>query len=87
MYGKTEIQRLQIAELNQKLNPTKYYGKYFNLNPINLFESITGTKPKNIDEALGNTTVFKIFNDSKQCLIHWATAYADIIFGKVTEYP
>ncbi|VDP22037.1 unnamed protein product [Onchocerca flexuosa] len=86
-YGKTESQRLQIAELNQKLNNTEFREKYFNLNPINLFESITTAKPKNINEAMKNATVAKIFNNSKQFLIHWATAYAEIIFGKITEYP
>ncbi|KAM3720799.1 Ras GTPase-activating-like protein [Dirofilaria immitis] len=86
-YGKMESQRLQIAGLNQKLNHTEYRGKYFNLNPISLFESITGTKPKNIDEAMRNATVVQIFNDSKQFLVQWATAYAEIIFGKITEYP
>uniref|UniRef100_A0A8R1TPQ6 Uncharacterized protein n=1 Tax=Onchocerca volvulus TaxID=6282 RepID=A0A8R1TPQ6_ONCVO len=86
-YGKMESQRLQIAELNQNLNYTEYREKYFNLNPINLFESITAVKPKNINEALNNATVVKIFNNSKQFLIRWSTAYAEIIFGKITEYP
>lgn len=87
LYGGAELQRLQIAELNQKLNHAEYRGKYFNLNPVSLFESITGIKPKNIDEAMNNSTVIKIFNDSKQFLTHWATVYANTIFEKVTEYP
>ncbi|CAG9529724.1 unnamed protein product [Cercopithifilaria johnstoni] len=86
-YTRMELQRLQIAELNQKLDYAEYRKKYFNLNPIYLFESITGIKPKNIDEAMSNSTVIKIFNDSKQFLMHWANVYADILFGKVIEYP
>ncbi|VDM22608.1 unnamed protein product [Wuchereria bancrofti] len=85
--GKMELQRLQIAEFNQKLNDINYHEQYFNLNPINLFESITGSKTKNINEAMDNAIVIKIFNDSKQFLIHWAIAYAEIIFTKLFKYP
>uniref|UniRef100_A0A0R3RLR8 Uncharacterized protein n=1 Tax=Elaeophora elaphi TaxID=1147741 RepID=A0A0R3RLR8_9BILA len=87
LYGRVELQRLQIAEINQKLNHMECREKFFNLNPIDLFQSITGIKPKNIDEAIGNTTVAKIFNDSKEFLMHWATVYADVIFGKMIKYP
>ncbi|EFO15200.1 hypothetical protein LOAG_13313 [Loa loa] len=87
LYGKMKLQQLQMAELNQKLIHTDFHGKYFNLNPFNLFQSITGIKPKNIDQAMSNATVIKIFNDSKEFLIHWSMAYTEIIFGKITEYP
>ncbi|VDN92655.1 unnamed protein product [Brugia pahangi] len=87
LYGKMELQQQQIAELNQNLNNINYYEQYFNLNPINLFESITGSKTTNINKAMENAIVNKIFNNSKQFLIHWAIAYAQIIFTKTFKYP
>uniref|UniRef100_A0A915Q7P9 Uncharacterized protein n=1 Tax=Setaria digitata TaxID=48799 RepID=A0A915Q7P9_9BILA len=87
LYGKTEIQRLQIAGLNRKLNEIEHQVKYFNLNPISLFESITDKKPTNADQAMGNATVAKILSNSKKFLTYWATVYADVVLGRATEYP
>lgn len=61
--------------------------EHFNLIPENIFESVTGHKPQNTDEAMGNATVAKVLNDSKQFLSKWAIAYASVIFENVTEYP
>ncbi|VDN31555.1 unnamed protein product [Gongylonema pulchrum] len=87
LYGKIDKQREQIAAISKEMRQKENQPQHFNLNPENIFKSVTGHKPSNIDEAMGNATVAKVLNDSKQFLIKWATSYSSVIFENTIEYP
>ncbi|VDN05494.1 unnamed protein product [Thelazia callipaeda] len=87
LYGKTESYKCEIAKLNDILKQSQNELGHFNLNPVSVYQSITGHKAEIIDKAMSNAIVAKVLNDTKRFLTKWALAYAELIFRTITEYP
>ncbi|MFH4974093.1 hypothetical protein AB6A40_000802 [Gnathostoma spinigerum] len=77
----------RIADLNAEMMKDKNNREVFNIQPMEIYETLKGKKAANVTEAAEDPNVMKFLEESKSYVAKWSEKFARVLFDPKEPIP